>query len=69
MFYTQLMVRISPERIKKLQKLLKEQTGEDYSDEEAQQAGLAIMRFVIAKEQRRQDLTKQQTKITDDAQV
>lgn len=49
------MVRISPERIKELQKLLKEQTGKDYSDEEAQEAGLAIMRFVIAKE-RRQEL-------------
>lgn len=63
------MVRISPEHIKKLQKLLKEQTGKDYSDEEAQEAGLAIMRFVLAKEQRRQDLAKQQPKLTDDAQV
>jgi hypothetical protein len=42
--------RISPERIKELQKLLKEQTGKDYSDEEAQEAGLAIIRFVLAKE-------------------
>jgi len=42
--------RISPKRIKELQKLLKEQTGKDYSDEEAQEAGLAIIRFVIAKE-------------------
>lgn len=61
------MVRISPEHIKKLQKLLKEQTGKDYSDEEAQDAGMAIMRFVLTKEQRRQDLTKQPTRITDDA--
>lgn len=44
-------MRISPERIKELQKLLKEQTGRDYTDEEAQEAGLAIMRFTIAKEQ------------------
>ncbi len=43
------MVRISPERTKELQKLLKEQTGKEYSDEEAQEAGLAIMRFVVAK--------------------
>lgn len=50
------MTRISPERIKELQKLLKEQTGKDYSSEEAQEAGLAIMRFVIAKEQRKQQL-------------
>jgi len=34
--------RISPKHIKKLQKLLKEQSGKDYTDEEAQEAGLAI---------------------------
>lgn len=50
------MTRISPELIEKLQKLLKEQTGKDYSDEEAQEAGLAIMRFAIAKEQRKQQI-------------
>jgi hypothetical protein len=50
-------MRISPQRIKVLQKLLKEQTGKDYSDEEAQQAGLAIVRFVMTKERQ-----KQQTK-------
>ena len=50
------MTRISPARIEELQKLLKEQTGKDYSSEEAQEAGLAIMRFVIAKEQRKQQL-------------
>lgn len=49
---------ISPERIKELQKLLKEQTGKDYTDEEAQQAGLSIMRFVLAKEQSKNDLNK-----------
>lgn len=54
------MVRISPERIKELQKLLKEQTGKDYSDEEAQEAGLAIMRFVVVKERRRQELNERQ---------
>jgi len=51
--------RISPNRIKELQKLLKEQTGKDYSDEEAQEAGLAIIRFVIAKEN--QKMTTGQT--------
>ena|GEM_PF-821585 len=60
--YTRLMVRISSERVKELQKLLKEQTGKDYTDEEAQEAGLAIMRFVVSKEQRRQELDKRQTK-------
>jgi len=45
--------RISEERIRELRKLLKEQTGRDYTDEEAQEAGLAIIRFVIAKESRK----------------
>lgn len=53
-------MRLSQERIKDLQKLLKEQTGKNYTDEEAQEAGLAIMRFVIAKERRRQELDNQQ---------
>lgn len=57
--YTQIVIRLSPERIKELQKLLKEQTGKDYSDEEAQKAGLAIMRFVMVKEQRKHGLEKQ----------
>jgi len=63
------MARISPEHTKRLQKLLKEQTGKDYTDEEAQEAGFDIMRFVLAKGQRRQDLAKLRQKITDDAQV
>ena len=50
--------RISPERLKELRKLLKEQTGKDYSDEVAQEAGLAIMRFVLAKESQKRS-TKQ----------
>lgn len=49
------MARISPDRIKELQKLLKEQAGKDYTEEEAQEAGLAIMRFVLVKEQRRHE--------------
>lgn len=58
-------MRISPERIKELQKLLKEQTGRDYTDEEAQEAGLAIMRFVIAKEQRKQSkVAKNEDRLT-----
>ena len=47
------MIKISPKHIKQLQKLLKDQAGKDYSDEEAQKAGLAIMRFVLAKERRK----------------
>jgi hypothetical protein len=53
------MVRLSQERIKALQKLLKEQTGKDYTDEEAQEAGLAIVRFVLAKEKRNQELREE----------
>lgn len=49
-------MRLSQERIRALQKLLKEQFDLDYTDEEAQQAGLAIMRFVVAKELRNQEL-------------
>ncbi len=45
-------MRLSQKHIAALQKLLKEQFGLDYSEEQAQQAGLAIMRFVIAKELR-----------------
>lgn len=51
-------MRLSNERIKALQVLLKEQTGRDYTDEQAQEAGMAILRFVIAKAQRKRDLTK-----------
>ena len=50
-------MRLSTERIKALQDLLKEQFGLVYTDEEAQQAGLAIMRFVVAKQQRANKLT------------
>ena len=60
MSYTLSMTRLSPERIKELQKLLKEQTGKDYSDEEAQEAGLKIMRFAVVKEQRHQELAHKQ---------
>lgn len=57
-------MRLSPERIKDLQKLLKEQTGKDYSDEEAQEAGLSIIRFVIAKESQKMT-TEQKPKDKD----
>lgn len=45
-------MRLSQKHIKALQQLLREQFGLDYTDEQAQQAGLAIMRFAIAKELR-----------------
>lgn len=53
-------MRLSPERIKELQKLLKELYNLGYTDEEAQEAGLAIMRFVLVKEARKRENTKAQ---------
>lgn len=49
-------MRLNDEQIEKLQKLLKEETGRDYTKEETQQAGLAIMQFVLAKELRKKEL-------------
>lgn len=51
-------MRLSTERIKELQALLKELCGLELSDEQAQEAGLQIMRFAAAKAQRQQELTK-----------
>jgi hypothetical protein len=45
-------MRISPERLQTLKALLKEQCGLEYTDEQAQEAGMAILRFVAAKRQR-----------------
>jgi hypothetical protein len=52
------MVRLSPVRIKELQKILKDEYGLEYTDEQAQQAGLAIMRFTLAKKRRELELQK-----------
>jgi hypothetical protein len=46
-------MKLSQERINELKKLLKEQFDLEYTDEQAQEAGLAIMRFVVAKEQQK----------------
>lgn len=57
-------MRLSNERIKELQKILKDECGLKLSDEETQQAGLAIMRFVLAKEtlsHQRNDLRRLKT--------
>lgn len=51
-------MRLSNERIKVLQELLKEQHGLKLTEEQAQEAGISIMRFVIAKAQRKAQLTK-----------
>jgi hypothetical protein len=49
-------MRLSNERIKALQVLLKELCDLDYSDHQAQEAGMAIIRFVAAKAQREEEL-------------
>lgn len=49
-------MRLSSECIKSLQALLKEEFGFDYTDEQAQEAGMAIMRFAAAKALRRKKL-------------
>lgn len=60
-------MRLSSESIKSLQVLLRELHGLDYTDEQAQEAGMAIMRFVAVKAQRERDLTK--NKDYEDGQV
>lgn len=47
-------MRLSQQQIRKLQRLLKEQFGLDYTDEEAQEAGLAIIRIIINKAARKE---------------
>lgn len=49
-------MRISTESIKVLQAILKEYFGLEYTEEEAQQAGFAILRFVAAKQLRQKEL-------------
>ncbi len=66
-------MRLSNERIKSLRVLLLSKYGLELTDEQAQEAGFAIMRFVIAKAQREQELIKEmennygQPKITKEA--
>ena len=45
-------MKINEGRIKSLQMILKE-LGLEYTDEQAQEAGIAIMRFVLVKAKRR----------------
>ena len=51
-------MRLSNERIKSLQALMREKHGLELTEEQAQEAGMAIMRFVIVKAQRRRELAK-----------
>lgn len=49
-------MRLSSDQIQSLQYLLKKHSGRCYSDEQTQEAGLLIIRFVIAKAQRKKQL-------------
>ena len=53
-------MRLSDKQIKDLQALLLEVTGKEYSPEETQTAGLAIMRFVYVKELRKHQLSNKE---------
>ena len=61
-------MRLKPERVSTLKELLKE-LGLDYGDEETQQAGLAIMRFALAKETRKRQLKLTKMEQKDDVSV
>lgn len=51
-------MRLSEERVKSLKDLLREHHGLELTDEQAQEAGLRIMRFLVAKAHRNQEITK-----------
>lgn len=57
-------MRLSQARIKELQGLLKQLFGLNLTDEQAQQAGLAIMRFSIAKQLRSKNVDENEPKQT-----
>lgn len=60
-------MRLSEERIKSLKALMREKHGLELTNEQAQEAGMAIMRFVIVKTQRQRELAKK--KGNDDGQI
>lgn len=49
-------MRLSPDKVHSLKVLLKEHCDLDYTEEEVQQAGLAIIRFAVAKQLRTREL-------------
>lgn len=56
-------MKLSDERVKELQAILKEEFGLDYTAEQTQEAGIAIIRFALAKTQR------QLNTITNDMEI
>ncbi len=55
-------MRLSDERIKSLQVLLKNVCGLEYNNEQAHEAGMAIIRFVLAKAHREKELASDKEK-------
>lgn len=51
-------MRLSSDSLKALKELLTEQTGKTYDDEELQKIGLAIVRFIVAKNMQNTILNK-----------
>lgn len=58
-------MKFSDERIKELQAILKEEFDLDYTAEQTQEAGIAIVRFVLAKTQRQLDMTTRDMEINN----
>lgn len=56
-------MKLSDERIKELQAILKEEFGLDYTAEQTQEAGIAIIRFALAKTQRQLSATQNDMEI------
>ncbi len=50
-------MKLSEKHIKSLRPLLNDLCGQEFTDEQVQEAGMAIMRFVIVKAQRRRELS------------
>lgn len=56
-------MRFSEQQITNLQVLLKELTGKEYSREQAQEAGIAVMRFAAAKLARSKQLSTERNNV------
>jgi hypothetical protein len=48
--------RLSPDRIRALKPLLEKYCGREFTDTEVRQAGIAIIRFTLAKQRRQTEL-------------
>jgi len=58
-------MRLSKKQLTSLKVILRELYGLELADEQVQEAGMAIIRFVIAKARRKQLLTKNEVKNHD----